>query len=114
MIAMIADSSKGKMLIIGLSYRNLELLKAGQPIEVNQEVAALAMNVFIYAGKDEQSLVNDLIKQGLIPKPVGYEYQYDEGGGPIAIKCLKCGATSHNRQDVEQRYCGRCHVFHEQ
>jgi hypothetical protein len=29
-----------------------------------------------------------------------------------AIKCLACGLTSHNDNDVHQRYCVRCHVFH--
>jgi hypothetical protein len=29
-----------------------------------------------------------------------------------AILCLTCGAVSHNRNDIEQRYCGRCHRFH--
>ena len=30
----------------------------------------------------------------------------------IAITCNKCGMTSYNRNDVEQRYCGNCHEFH--
>lgn len=30
-----------------------------------------------------------------------------------AITCLRCKRTSHNENDVEQRYCGYCHVFHE-
>ena len=30
-----------------------------------------------------------------------------------AIKCLCCGLTSHNPNDVAQRYCGFCHAFHE-
>jgi hypothetical protein len=30
-----------------------------------------------------------------------------------AIKCRKCNLTSHNKNDVENRYCGHCHVFHE-
>lgn len=29
-----------------------------------------------------------------------------------AIKCLVCGMTSYNSNDVEQRYCGRCHRYH--
>jgi len=34
----------------------------------------------------------------------------DEGR---AIKCLICGMVSHNPNDVAQRYCGKCHRFHE-
>lgn len=30
-----------------------------------------------------------------------------------SITCLKCGRTSHNLNDVKHRYCGHCHVFHE-
>lgn len=30
-----------------------------------------------------------------------------------AIMCLRCGAVSHNPTDVEQHYCGACHVFHQ-
>ena len=29
------------------------------------------------------------------------------------IKCLICGRTSWNKNDVEQRYCGNCHQFHD-
>ena len=28
------------------------------------------------------------------------------------IACYRCGRISHNRHDVDNRYCGRCHVFH--
>jgi hypothetical protein len=31
-----------------------------------------------------------------------------------AIKCLICGLTSHVDGDVQNLYCGNCHVFHEQ
>jgi hypothetical protein len=30
-----------------------------------------------------------------------------------SITCGQCGATSHNLTDVAQRYCGSCHIFHE-
>lgn len=29
------------------------------------------------------------------------------------ITCLRCKATSYNPNDVEQHYCGRCHVHHD-
>jgi len=28
------------------------------------------------------------------------------------IKCLVCGLTSWNENDVEQKYCGCCNQFH--
>ena len=30
-----------------------------------------------------------------------------------SILCLTCGRESHNPHDVINRYCGHCHVFHE-
>jgi hypothetical protein len=32
--------------------------------------------------------------------------------GGKAIKCLLCQRTSYNPNDVENRYCGFCHIFH--
>lgn len=29
-----------------------------------------------------------------------------------AIKCLRCGRTSWNPNDVQHRYCGGCQAFH--
>jgi hypothetical protein len=31
-----------------------------------------------------------------------------------AILCFTCGRISHNPNDVEQKYCGACHRFHDQ
>jgi hypothetical protein len=39
----------------------------------------------------------------------GYTISDDER----SITCQRCGLTSHNPHDVSERYCGRCHVFHE-
>ncbi len=30
-----------------------------------------------------------------------------------AITCKRCRMTSHNLTDVQQHYCGHCHVFHD-
>ena len=32
---------------------------------------------------------------------------------PLYIKCPQCGKTSYNPSDIEQRYCGNCHAFHD-
>lgn len=29
------------------------------------------------------------------------------------IRCHTCGRTSFNPGDIENRYCGHCHVFHD-
>lgn len=31
-----------------------------------------------------------------------------------SITCLECGAISWHPLDVQQRYCGRCHRFHDE
>jgi hypothetical protein len=41
----------------------------------------------------------------------GVGYWISPGGD--SITCTKCRRTSHNPQDVAQRYCGCCKVFHE-
>ena len=35
-------------------------------------------------------------------------------GLPVAITCHRCGCTSYNHQDIEYRYCARCHRFHDE
>jgi hypothetical protein len=30
-----------------------------------------------------------------------------------AIKCCRCGFVSRNRKDIENHYCGRCHISHD-
>ena len=39
----------------------------------------------------------------------------DYGPGPrsITITCPRCGRTSYNPEDVKQRYCGACHMYHD-
>ena len=31
-----------------------------------------------------------------------------------AITCRICGLTSYNPHDVEHRYCGKCHIVHDE
>jgi hypothetical protein len=33
--------------------------------------------------------------------------------GHDAIYCFKCKMTSHNPEDVLQKYCGKCNEFHQ-
>jgi protein-arginine kinase activator protein McsA len=30
-----------------------------------------------------------------------------------SITCPQCGMTSHNPNDVRERYCGNCHQYHD-
>ena len=40
-----------------------------------------------------------------------YEIIYEDGK-PYAIRCCICNMTSYNENDIEQKYCGNCHQFH--
>jgi hypothetical protein len=40
-------------------------------------------------------------------------YELVQAGAHQGIRCSRCGQTSWNPHDVRERYCGRCHVFHE-
>jgi hypothetical protein len=44
-----------------------------------------------------------------VKNPTSYELAPDGSW----IKCLRCGTTSWNTGDVQHRYCGKCHAFHE-
>jgi ribosomal protein L37E len=37
--------------------------------------------------------------------------QYDTAPAAF-IRCLICGRESFNPNDIDQKYCGYCHVFH--
>lgn len=30
-----------------------------------------------------------------------------------SITCPRCGMTSYHPRDIQERYCGNCHQFHE-
>jgi hypothetical protein len=40
-----------------------------------------------------------------------FTYQLEEDGQ--AIRCLLCQRVSHNPHDIRERYCGQCHMFHD-
>ncbi len=71
MIKFAATSPNGrKILGIGLSYGNLDRLKAGNPIHFNAEEMGLPGfyfdEVLIYAGATEESMCRDLQESGFI------------------------------------------------
>lgn len=39
-------------------------------------------------------------------------YLISHEGQPY-IQCLRCGFVSYHPRDIQARYCGRCHVFHD-
>jgi hypothetical protein len=38
---------------------------------------------------------------------------YTTTANPLSITCALCGRTSYSRNDVDNKYCGCCHIFHE-
>lgn len=38
---------------------------------------------------------------------------YEIMNNGAAIKCSMCGLTSYHPDDVKHRYCGNCHLFHD-
>src|SRR5262245_3231344 len=40
-------------------------------------------------------------------------YSVGTHAGEQFITCSLCGLRSYHPRDVEERYCGKCHVFHE-
>jgi hypothetical protein len=41
----------------------------------------------------------------------GYQIPPDAA---VSIVCPQCGFRSYNPHDIEHRYCGQCHQFHDQ
>jgi hypothetical protein len=39
------------------------------------------------------------------------KYEITSDGEQSSIRCLVCGATSYNPNDIANKYCGNCHSF---
>jgi len=52
---------------------------------------------------------------GVLKHGVGYDLIVNRETGRLVlgIRCHTCQRISYHPKDVEQRYCGACHVFHE-
>lgn len=50
--------------------------------------------------------------KGQPPYPDTFEIEI-KYGKEIAITCKHCGKKSYHAKDIEQRYCGHCHLFHD-
>jgi hypothetical protein len=73
--------------------------------EVPDVIADMLARVMVRTAKDIlRPLARDIVASGVPFLPVA---------NGKAIICFTCGLVSHNPNDVEQRYCGNCHVFHE-
>lgn len=59
------------------------------------------------------SVLRDTEKYTIKSTVVGYSEKGQPQAAP-SIVCKTCKLESWNTNDVEQRYCGNCHVFHEE
>jgi uncharacterized OB-fold protein len=52
---------------------------------------------------------------GVLKHGIGYDLVVNQETGRLVlgIRCHTCGRTSYHPKDVEERYCGHCHVFHD-
>jgi len=61
---------------------------------------------------DPGNVERDKVIEGVLNAmygPVAYHIAMDGK----SITCHTCGLTSYHPKDVEQRYCGKCHKFHD-
>ena len=84
-------------------------VEANGPLEPDEErTVEMMIECQVARGIERGDFAPFIIAPGII-----YNLPYlllEEGK---AIQCLTCHMVSHNPNDVEQRYCGKCHKFHE-
>jgi ribosomal protein S27AE len=73
---------------------------------VRQMLTEAGIDPAIAAGTDAERIALQIARD-IVAGDVGYII-VNKGA---AIMCLRCGAVSHNANDVAQRYCGACHAF---
>lgn len=61
---------------------------------------------------DGADLVMEALTPGVTVIP-GRNYDLVYEGSSKGIKCNTCGRTSWHPRDVQEKYCGYCHKFHE-
>ncbi len=60
-----------------------------------------------------KKIVNKELLEMLESTVPGYSITRSDKTGQLQIMCLTCGRVSSNPNDVAEKYCGYCHVFHE-
>jgi hypothetical protein len=66
--------------LMGLSDRNVELLKEGKPISFNLKEIGFSedINIVIFHGKTEEDMKNHLIKEGMVVPSTVIKEKYDD------------------------------------
>lgn len=62
------------------------------------------------AGTIHESELASMLHWGRVESTTGRTWELTEDHG---FRCGICGKVSHNRNDLVNRYCGQCNVFHE-
>ncbi len=80
MIKFTATGNDGrKHLFLGLSFKNLELLRQDKPIKIIAEEVGISHDVMIFAGETEQAMVDMLIAGGIkLPEPENIHTHHDD------------------------------------
>jgi hypothetical protein len=52
---------------------------------------------------------------GVLKHGIGYDLVVNRETGRLilGIRCHACERVSYHPKDIEERYCGACHTFHE-
>ena len=78
------DSGSNKTLFLGLTDRNLELLRAGRPVKIMGAEVGVSHTIMIFHGADEQSIIDMLQRNGVdlsnVPVHKHHDDDRQEGG----------------------------------
>jgi len=100
----LTENAMGRWIIV--NARNPELAWSGtQWVPHRQGIPT--RNVHISNFEMKLAAFRDADRAGLAPQLKGFR------ADGKSITCFRCGKTSYNDNDVQKRYCGFCHVFHE-
>lgn len=86
MIKFTGDGPKGKVLFLGLTDRNLELMRSpegkGRPVKINGAEMGCSHDIFIFHGATEEKILAGLVAAGIqLPKTVLTHHDDDRQSG---------------------------------
>ena len=72
----------GKVLFLGISRRNVELLMADRPIKVIGKEVGCDHDIYVFFGETEQAMVDSMLRAGIKLPPARTHHDDDrqEGG----------------------------------
>lgn len=103
-----SESDSGVWLNNNMTAMHLECFMRG----ILGSVAHQRRRCHCYGGHENDS-PGLTIRQAAVAAYLEYQSQLVEQA-EASITCPRCGRTSWNPNDVLNRYCGACHLFHDQ